>query len=245
MGRLIGGLLDNDSTFGRIMLKCFLIIGANILFVLISIPVVTIYPGLVALYWVMLNHLHSDNVTNPWKAFLTGFKMNFKQSFLSGLLISALAAFLLLDIRICEQAGGVFTYFRYALLAMLILLVILAVYLAPVMASFSDTLPHLARNALFFAARRPLKIIPAFAIFAVPIAATVLDERMRPLYGFLWVTCLGGLIVMMESELLIRDIELYLPETASEEDDGPGGQNAAQKAKSQREILKEMRKLDE
>ena len=31
MGRLIGGLLDNESPFGRIMLKCFLIIGANIL----------------------------------------------------------------------------------------------------------------------------------------------------------------------------------------------------------------------
>ena len=33
MGRLIGGLLDNESPFGRIMLKCFLIIGANILFI--------------------------------------------------------------------------------------------------------------------------------------------------------------------------------------------------------------------
>jgi uncharacterized membrane protein YesL len=244
MGRLIGGLLDNESPFGRIMLKCFLIIGANILFAVISIPVITIYPGIIALYSVMLRHLHSGNVTNPWKAFIQGFKENFRQGMISSLAIMALGAFLLIDIRICKQAGGFFAILRYILLAMLLCLVILAVYLAPVMASFSDTLPNLLRNALFFASRRPLKIIPAVLLYAVPVTATVLDQRMRPLYGFLWVTCLAGLIVMMESELLIRDIEQYLPEHTTEETEDIA-QKDRPKEKSQRALLKEMKKLDQ
>ena len=244
MGRLIGGLLDNESPFGRIMLKCFLIIGANILFIVTSIPVITIYPGLIALYSVMLRHLHSGNVTNPWKAFIQGFKENFRQGMISSLAFLALGAFLLADIRICEQAGGALSILRYVLIAMLLLLVILAVYLAPVMASFPDTLPNLLRNALFFASRRPLKIIPALLLYAVPAALTILDERMRPLYGFLWVTCMAGLIVMMESELLIRDIEQYLPDHSAEETTDAGQKNIP-KARSQRELLKEMKKLDQ
>ena len=244
MGRLIGGLLDNESPFGRIMLKCFLIIGVNILFVVISIPVITMYPGLIAMYSVMLRHLHSGNVTNPWKAFMNGFKENFRQGMISSFAFIALGAFLLIDIRICAQAGGILAILRYVLLAMLLVLVILAVYLAPVIASFSDTLPNLLRNALFFASRRPLKIIPALLLYAVPAAVTVLDQRMRPLYGFLWVTCLGGLIVMMESELLIRDIEQYLPDPSTEDAEHVV-QKGLPKAKSQRALLKEMKKLDQ
>lgn len=36
MGRIIGGFLDNDSVFGRIMTRCGIIIGANLMFILFS-----------------------------------------------------------------------------------------------------------------------------------------------------------------------------------------------------------------
>ena len=243
MGRLIGGFLSNDSSFGRIMTKCWIIIGANLMFVIFSLPVVTIGPGLAALYYVMLRSLHTDGALNPFKTFWQGFKMNFKQALLCFLAFAGAAAVLVLDIRFCNYYGGVLLYFKYACYALLLFLIIEAVYLMPVMAAFADTIPHLLRNALFFAARRPLKIPLAVALYAIPIAVTVIDTHMRPLYGFLWTVCGFGLIAMMVSELLIRDIEAFLP--ADETDEEGGAERAAMPKKSERQILKEMRRLDE
>ncbi len=242
MGRLIGGLLDNDSTFGRIMTRCGIIIGANLMFVLCCLPVITIGPGLAALYYVMLKTLRGDGVLNPFKEFWHGLKMNFKQGVLCFLLFAGLAAILVLDIRFCEYQGGVLSLFKYACYALLILLGVLFIYLMPVMAAFEDTIPHLIRNAFFFAARRPHKMILAALLYAVPAVVTVIDTHMRPLYGFLWTVCGFGLITMMVSELLIKDFEEFLPAEEAP-DEIPAG-DVPPKA-SERKILKEMRRLDE
>ena len=108
------------------------------------------------------------------------------------------------------------------------------------MAAFEDTLPHLLRNAFFFAARKPWKVIPAAAFFIIPIAVTILDVRNRPLYGFLWVVIGAGLITMLVSELLYSDIKKYLPS----EDAEPEPANTGIHKKSTRDILKEMKKLE-
>ena len=214
------------------------------MFVVFSLPVITIGPGLAALFYVMLKTLHSDDSLNPFKPFWKGFVMNLKQGILCFLGFSAAAVMLVLDIRFCNSAGGVWDIFKYACYALLILLLILAVYLMPVMAAFEDTIPHLLRNAFFFAARRPWKILIAAAVAVIPVVVTVIDTHMRPLYGFLWTTCGFGLIAMMISELLIKDIERFLP---SEETDEETLLTDKEKTaeKSQRKILEEMKKLDQ
>ena len=246
MGKLIGGFLDNDSTFGRIMTKCWIVIGANLMFVIFSLPVITIGPALAALFYVMLKSLHTDNALNPVRTFWTGFKMNFRQGILCFLGIAAAAVILVLDIRFCIYQGGVLEVFKYACFALLFFLAVETIYLMPVMAAFDDTIPHLLRNALFFASRRPLKMLLAAAICIVPAVVTVVDTHMRPLYGFLWTVCGFGLIAMMISELLIGDLEKYLPADETGEDAAMTGNSAAgRNTPSKRKILKEMKKLDE
>ena len=189
MGRFIGGIFSNESTLGRIMTAFGIMIGANILFAVFSLPVVTIGPGLAALHYVMLKMLHRDNSLNPFKTFWEGFRQNLKQGTACWLMFLAIAAFLILDIRFCIYQGGVLVWFKYALYALGFLVCMLWVCLMPVMAAFEDTIPHLLRNALFFASKNPLRAVAAAVIWALPLAVTVLDERMRPLYGFCWVTC--------------------------------------------------------
>lgn len=46
MGDLLGGVLSNDSLFGRIMTRIGIIIAANFLFVLTTVPVITAGPDL-------------------------------------------------------------------------------------------------------------------------------------------------------------------------------------------------------
>ena len=211
MGKFIGGFLNNDSTFGRIMTRCGIIIGANIVFALFCLPVITIGPAMIALYHVMLRTLRSDGVINPFREFWKGFRMNFRQGIICMAAFTLTALILVLDIRFCGSQGGILAVFKYPCGALLIFLVIVAVYMMPVTAAFEDTLPHLLRNAVFFAARRPLKIIPAVGFHVIPVVVTVLDTHMRPLYGFLWATCAAGLIAMLTSELLLSDLEEFLP----------------------------------
>ena len=168
--------------------------------------------------------------------------MNFRQALLCSLGIAAIAAVLVLDIRFCIYYGGVLTPFKYACFALLFLLIALTVYLFPVMAAFDDTIPHLLRNALFFASRNPVKMLLACAVHVIPIAVTVLDTRLRPLYGFLWTVCGFGLIAMLMAKLLLKDFERYLPKNTEEGEDAGGEGTAPQK--SERERLKEMEKLD-
>ena len=72
MNNLIQGFLDNDSFFGRFMTKLGIIIAANIMFVLLSIPFFTIGAGFSALYYVMFRTLRGDGVVNPFKEFWAG-----------------------------------------------------------------------------------------------------------------------------------------------------------------------------
>ncbi len=243
MGRFIGGILDNDSTFGRIMTRLAIIIGANLTFVIFAIPVITIIPGLVALFYVMLKTLHSDDSLNPFKTFWKGFRMNLKQGIICELGIAVLAFILVQDIRFSSYQGGILTVFKYPCYALLFFLIVETIYLLPTMAAFEDRIPNLLRNAFFFAARRPLKMLLAAAIMVIPVAVTIIDTSLRPLYGFLWVVLGFGLLTMMVSELLYKDIEEYLPKEEGEEE-LPEERDTDNSRKSKRQILREMKKLD-
>ncbi|MCD7843485.1 MAG: YesL family protein, partial [Clostridiales bacterium] len=77
MAEMFRGFLSNDSAFGRLMTRLGIIIAANIMFAIFSLPVVTIGASYVALYHVMFKTLRGDGVINPFKQFWIGFKTNF------------------------------------------------------------------------------------------------------------------------------------------------------------------------
>ena len=242
MGRLISGLMDNDSLFGKIMYRAMVIIGTSLLFSLFSLPVVTAGPALAALYYVMLEMFYKGGTARIFKDFWNGFRMNLKQGLLAAVIFALCTGILAADIRYCAGQEGFLGVFRYACFALLAILLITFVHLMPVMAAFSDTLPHLVRNALFFAFRRPVRMLLIVALHVIPVLLTVLDSYLRPLYGFLWVTFLPGAIAMASSKMLIRDFETFLPgpEEAEEDTDRETGR----KEKTERQILREMKKMD-
>ena len=262
MGRFIGGLFSNDSTIGRIMTALWIIIASSLLFSIFALPVITIGPGLAALHFVMLKRLHTDSALSPVPTFWEGFRQNLKQGIICWLLFLAVAGFLILDIRFCRYQGGILTWFKYGLYAIGFFVLMLWIHLMPVMAAYEDSIPHLLRNALFFATKNPLRAAGLAVIWAVPLVVTYLDERMRPLYGFLWVTCGTGLLAAVTSNMLYKDIARYLPgeepgdgeeraarTTDESEPTGAGAAGAAAQRKqpgekSARKIRQEMKKLD-
>ncbi len=180
MNQMVQGFLDNDSFFGRFMTKLGIIIAANIMFMLLSIPFLTIGAGLSALYYVMFRTLRSDGGVNPFKEFWAGLKMNFKQATISWILFVLLIAFLLVDIRICNAAGGTLGYLKIGAYAIGAVAVILYLYLIPVMAAFQDSLPHLIRNAAYFIGKKPWKALVILFFDIFPFVLTFSDLQMLP-----------------------------------------------------------------
>lgn len=243
MKQFLQGFLDNDSVFGRLMTRFGIVIGANLMFVFFSLPVVTIGASYVALYHVMLKTLRGDGVLNPFVHFWQGFKSNFKQATIYWVIFLALFAFGYVDVRFCQQmGGGVLQYFLYALYAMGIIVVTVTVFLFPVMAAFADTIPHLIRNAVYFALQKPFRLMVMLFFNVFPLYLTYTDPQMMPLYGFMWVMFGYGAIALLGAKLLLPSFQVYLPpvdavgmEAASNVEQMPGEKKG--------KTLKEMKKL--
>ena len=155
MRERINAFLSNESSFGRLMTKLGIIIGANLMFVLFSMPVLTLGAAWAALDHVMLKTLRGDGVLNPFKQFWIGFKSNFRQATIAWLIALAVLALGWLDVRFLLHMGGPMVNFRYAVYGVGAVLLIGLIYLFPTMAAFSNKLPVLFRSGYYFALKSP------------------------------------------------------------------------------------------
>ena len=81
-------LLNEDNVVHVFLNKLGDIVIANLLFILCSIPVITIGPALTALYHCMMRTVKGNN-NGTTRTFFRAFKENFKQSLIVWLLILA------------------------------------------------------------------------------------------------------------------------------------------------------------
>ena len=235
---LLRGFLDNDSAFGQLMTRCWIIIACNVLFVLLTLPVVTIGPAWAAMDYVFLRVLRGEYDLNPLGAFWRGLRMNFKQAFPCWIAISALLGFLGLEIYWCGQFGGIFQAFRLGLVMLVSAVVILTLYLFPVMTAFRGTVPELLRHSFYFAFHKPLNLLVIVFFHVFPLVLTYSDLSNLPLYAFLWCFAGFGAVEMLTISLLSREFAPYLSAVDAADDE------PSPVEKSEAEILEEMRKLD-
>lgn len=257
MREWINGFLSNESSFGKLMTKCGIIIGANLLFVIAALPLVTMGPAWAALCHVMMKTLRGDGVLNPVREFFRGLRANFKAAFLVWIAALAMGAVLYLDVRFCYQASGWIGAFRYPAIALGIAEVIVLIYLYPVLVSFEGKIGALIGHSLYFAFHKPWKMAILLFFNVFPMYLTFTDPQDMPLYAFLWAFFGFGAIAMLNMRLLLPEFLPYLPvvdsagdfildehgekiRPGSEEDTGNG---RGEEEKTEKEILKEMEKL--
>lgn len=220
MQNWFSGIFDNDSLFGRLMTRVYVIVGANLMFVLFSLPVITTGAAYTAMLTVMMRALRGDGDVNPFKEFVLGFKENWKQSTVAFLILGGAAAFLLTDLRIIRAAEGQLHLMYFPTLAALIVVLVIGLYLFPTISAFRDTLPHLVRNAVFFTMRRIWSVPILLIAYVFPLALTYTDTDLLPLYAFCWTFFGFGTLAMLSSSLLLPVMEPYLkPPTEQTEQD--------------------------
>ena len=201
---------SNDSLFGRIFGTLGDIITVNLLFVVCSLPLVTIGAAwTAACYTLIRKHRMADaSIVQP---FFASFRANLKQSTLAWLGMLVIGWILLTDIRIFAPNGP------YPVLPVYILFLLLAcigaftaLFLFPVIACFENSLKKLIVEAFLFACGKPHVAVLMLFIAAVPVMLSLSSAVVFWAVLILWVFLGFGAIAWLHSLLLASVFRPYL-----------------------------------
>ncbi len=208
-------LMNQDNVVHQFLNSVGDIVIANLLFVMCSIPLVTIGPSLTALYHCSLRSV-KGNCNGTIKTFFRAFRQNFVQSLIIWLGIIAIGFILFTNINFLKtvpgQTGNLLMLLSEGLV---VLLVILALYVFPVVAAFSGSVKSQIRNAFIFAFLRfPYTIIIA-VVSIFPMFMTYQDYTLMPLWACCWFFFGFGLTAYVNSLLLYKMFRPYLEAEAT------------------------------
>lgn len=128
----------------------------NILFIITSIPIVTIGMSTTALYQVTLRKIRKES-RYVVREYLTACKEEWKQSTMIWLFFLFTGGILLFDIL---YAGNMWSSLNVGLGILVILWCLLFCYVFPVQAQFANTIKNTMKNALYLAVRHlPLTLV--------------------------------------------------------------------------------------
>lgn len=207
----MGGLFNENNFLNVILLKIWDLVLANLLFVLCSVPLVTIGPSFTALYHCTIRIVKGNNA-GTLKTFFRAFKQNFKQSIIVWLIAILVAAVLYTNFNFLNQLDNSLAHILlYLTFTLVLLLVIMNLYIYPTIAAFEGTLKTLLKNAFIFASLNLFKTILMLILWTLPMAITLVDVQLQPLYVFCWFFFLFSTLTYICSFMFYKMFRPYLP----------------------------------
>jgi uncharacterized membrane protein YesL len=141
----------------------------NILFILFSIPVITIGASYTAAYYVAIKMVR-DEETYILKSFWKSFKENFVQSTILWLIILVMAGVLIGDYRLILYSGVEFAYWmRIAILIVTVVILLGVSYIFPMQSRYSNTVKNTFKNSFLTALSHLPTSFLIVVIYAVPV----------------------------------------------------------------------------
>lgn len=208
-------LMNQDNIVHEFLNNIGDIVVANLLFILCSIPLVTIGPSLTALYHCTLRTV-KGNSYGTIKTFFRAFKENFVQSIIIWLGIAAVGFVLVTNIRFLgSESGEAGNVLMILSEGVAVLLVIFALYVFPVIAAFSSNTASQIKNAFIFAFMRFPYTVLMLIVSVFPMYMTYQDYKLMPLWACCWFFFGFGLTAYVNSLMLYR---LFRPYLEKEED---------------------------
>lgn len=197
----------------------------NVLFIVFSLPIVTVGASTTAMYYVCLKMVRDEDCYIT-KSFWKSFKENFKQATVIWLILGVILAVLLIDLRILYGGFSIELLMnnpsvnKVLLTAVLIVGICLSfilVYVFPTLAQFENTIKNTVKNALLLSIKH------------LPITVVLVVIMLVPVIWFLFPESLITIIIMFSlqayvaSYFLVKVFAPYMPEkeeeaTVNEED---------------------------
>ncbi len=213
-----------ESKFSQLLLKLCYSCYLNLLWLVCSLPIVTIGASTTALYYCALK-IADDDYGHIAPMFFHSFKENFRQSTILWLILFAIGlllggdGYIVYHLRAASTgAPAVFWTLLLALLiAAAVAYVIVLLYVFPLVARVSNTTFAMLKNALFIGIRYLFCTILVFAIHAAMLVLVVRVYTPLIIFG-------EGLCALLSSYLLTNVIRActYDPNRADDDPDGDG-----------------------
>lgn len=192
-----------DSAFSRIFGTAADLIILNFLFILTSLPILTIGASCTALCRSV--HVLLESTGSPAKAYLTAWRREWKQATAMWLLLLVLAAAAAAEIlwAISFESISVAVLLPGILTALIFLSV--SAYVFPLLSRFDNTTFQMLKNALILAFARPLRTFLIVISNLLPVVMLVIFPYWFLRLGFIWLT-LGFSLICYSNMRLLRPV---------------------------------------
>jgi uncharacterized membrane protein YesL len=185
----------------------------NILFVVLSVPVVTLGATLTALNDTAMK-IVSGECTSVTGDFLRSFRTNFRQATLLGLAVGALALVLAAWYVVVENLD-VPAVLRLVLLAVFYLVafrfVLMALYAFPYHAKFENSVWEVLNNSRLMSLRHLFSSLTVLAVTALPVVITIFYPQVT-VFGLLWFLIGFAGIAVVNAVVFTRVFGTYITE---------------------------------
>ena len=206
--------IDNGVTrfLGKVADFMFL----NLLWIVCSIPIITIGASTTAMYSVMLKLVKNEEGYIV-KGFLKAFKENFRQSTLMWLLYLVFGIVIVVDFMLLRMMSpSIRTVMQVFLIFMTILLISMGIYGFALQARYEYRIKNTLKNALILTVAKMPYTLLMLVITVVPVVVTFLTVRTLML-GFLVWLLLGVSLIVWLNSLLLRRVFLVFEDIETSE----------------------------
>ncbi|MBQ3532587.1 MAG: YesL family protein [Oscillospiraceae bacterium] len=180
-------LFDPDSAFGRAMETVLQLVVLNVLWLVCSLPIVTIGASSAALYGVLFKKVE-DKDARVARQFFTAFRQNWKRATGTWLILLAVILVCLFDFRFAKLMDS----FLWKVVAMIGLQVVgmICTFLFPLLARYENTWRNQLRNALLLGVANLPRMALVWVMWGAVIAVTIYS--FETLYAMLLIWLLLG-----------------------------------------------------
>ena len=207
----MGKIFDYDNNFFAGISKVSDTIILNFLFVICSIPIVTIGASTTALYCVSMKSTRDEDVYAV-KEFFKQFKQNFKESTIIWLILLLVASFIGLDFYMCSLMSNdiLSTAFKFIFTLISIVIGFIVVYVFPLVARFENSIKNTLMNAVLMSIKHLPYTLIMLVLTLMPLGAFVLFGKYWGKIVFLD-TCISfGVVAYINSMLLNKIFNGYI-----------------------------------
>jgi uncharacterized membrane protein YesL len=193
------------------LLKAWEIFGdifmINVMFVLCSLPIVTIGASLCALYAMSIKLVNREDGSIA-RGFLNEFKKNFKQGTIAWLInVFAFVAIWGELFYIVNFGGMMGKVYTVVVVLEVVALALILPFLYPLIARYENTMWNTIRNAFLLAVSNFGKWLKIFLAWFAPIALSVAEPKLFFNTWYLWLVIAFGLIGYGTSHSLLAVFE--------------------------------------
>lgn len=205
------GFFSIDGKGFRFLSTASELVILNLLWLLCSLPVVTIGASTTALYSVAVKIVKNEE-SYVAKGFFRSFKQNFRQATIIWMLLLVVIAVLYFDFYFSAHApveGAALLFIPFAFAGMLLVLVM--IYVFPVLAVFDNSIGKALKNSLCMAlAHLPYSVLAA-AVTTGPVAVLLLFRYRISLAIFIDLVIGFAFFAWVNSHIFVKLFERYMP----------------------------------